>query len=230
MMGFVNARLNQHLLGFSARLSTKSYLLTSSMLPVSSLSKSSNLPNSHLLFAATGYLETIVAIRGGGEQFLPQIHNLFNMEPWLLTSFASCFGYAIWVICTKLASSTIDSSTINLVQLPIRVIVTVFTALRRRENTSNITLGSIMQTVGNLSLFGLVFTIAACIASVFATFLYSDALAKGGSGSAVAVITGCYPALSYVLSVITGLEEIHPIKVVGVALAIASCYCFAISK
>ena len=53
---------------------------------------------------------------------------------------------------------------------------------------------------------------------------------EGGSGSAVAAITGCYPALSYVLSFLGGLESINPMKVLGVILAVGSCCCFAIAK
>lgn len=53
---------------------------------------------------------------------------------------------------------------------------------------------------------------------------------EGGSVSAVAAITGCYPALSYVLSLLGGLESINPMKVLGVILAVGSCCCFAIAK
>ena len=63
-----------------------------------------------------------------------------------------------------------------------------------------------------------------------AGFLYSDALSSGGSPAAVAVVSGSYPAMSYVMGVILGLESIQMTKVLGVALAIGSSYCFAISN
>jgi len=52
---------------------------------------------------------------------------------------------------------------------------------------------------------------------------------KEGNASSVAVITGSYPATSYLLSILLGLETVNPMKLLGVALAIASCYCFVIA-
>lgn len=61
-------------------------------------------------------------------------------------------------------------------------------------------------------------------------FYYGDALDVGGSGSAVAVVAGCNPALGYVLGVLFGLESVNWWKIWGVVLAVGSCGCFAIGN
>ena len=177
-------------------------------------------------------LKRVISIRGGETIQLITSTSIATrtMDEWLLYSIASCFFYAIWTISTKLASQTIDSSSFQLIQLPIRIFITLLTAFQRRQPGSNISLGKIITHVGSLNLYGFVHTICACGATVMAGFFLGDALDKGGSGSAVAVITGCYPALSYVMSLIIGLESFNPMKIMGVMLAIGSCYCFAIAK
>ncbi len=157
------------------------------------------------------------------------------MEEWLIYSFLSCIGFSIWSIAAKKASLTVDASTYNLIQLPIRIIVTIFTVLQRQDATipsiktmlHTSSLHTIMEAIGKIHVHGFIYTVIAGVSSVLASFSYSDALEKGGSGSAVAVLTGSYPALSYVMSVVAGWEEIKMTKVIGVALAIGSCYCFA---
>ena len=158
------------------------------------------------------------------------------MEEWLIYSLISCLLYSIWTIFNKLSSSTIDSTTSNLIQLPVRTVVTLFTAFQRMNTTtpeqpkpltSVLSSGNILTNIGNLNLYGTIYTFISCIASVFATFFLGDALEKGGSASSVAIIAGSYPALSYVLSVIFGLERLEWMKVLGVFLAVGSCYCFA---
>lgn len=157
------------------------------------------------------------------------------MDEWLLYSLASCLLYSIWTIFSKLASATIDSTTSNLIQLPIRTVVTLLTALQRtkRGETAasgpgfSLTISAIMAHIGDLSLFGSLYTTIACISSVSATFLLGDALEKGGDASSIAVITGSYPAAAYIISMVFGLEEVNSMKLIGVALAIGSCYCFA---
>ena len=153
------------------------------------------------------------------------------MEEWLAYSLASCFLYSIWAIFSKLASRTVDSNSSNLIQLPIRVLVIILTALQRKEPESKIeiSVNALVNYIGQLSLYGSMFAIISCVASVFASFYFGDAL-KGGDASSVAVITGSYPALSYIICVIIGLEEINLTKLLGVCLAIGSCYCFAITS
>ena len=152
------------------------------------------------------------------------------MDEWFLYSLASCFMFSVWTITSELASRTIDGSTSLLLQLPLRVIVTSVTAYKRMKPGSKISIPSMANHLVNLNLFGFIFTIFAGTSSVVASFFMNDALDKGGSGSAVAVITGSYPALSYVLSVILGMETISPVKILGVLLAAGSCYCFSIAK
>jgi len=178
------------------------------------------------------------------------------MDQWFLYSLISCFFYSMWAINLKLASRTIDSNTSSLLQLPIRVFATLLTALLRRRQsnthtyihapssldttiTATITatikslpsiLWTMLEYIGNLSLVGVLFTVAACVSTVLGGFYYSDALGSGGDGSAVAVVSGCYPALSYLIGVVLGLEELKMIKVLGVCLAVASCACFAVAS
>lgn len=152
------------------------------------------------------------------------------MDDWLLYSLASCFLYSLWTIFSKLASRTIDSTTSSLMQLPIRTVVTILTAIKKRKPSSpGISLNLVITQIGQLSLYGSLYTVLSCISSVFATFFFGDALQAGGNASSVAVITGSYPAVSYIISVMFGLESINFIKLLGVLLAIGSCYCFAIA-
>lgn len=152
------------------------------------------------------------------------------MEEWLICSLTSCILYSTWTLFNKQALRTIDSTSSSLIQLPFRVLVTILTALRGKKPESSISLNAIINNIGELNLHGTICAIIACAASVLATFLFGDALQKGGDASSVAVITGCYPALSYIISVILGLEQINSTKLLGVCLAIGSCYCFAIAK
>lgn len=149
------------------------------------------------------------------------------MEEWFIYSIYSCTLYAFWTIFSKLASRTIDSTTSSLIQLPIRTIVTLLTAIQRKKSNLPISLNTILTHIGQLSLYGSFYTLLACIMSVSATFFFSDALQKGGNVSSVAIITGSYPALSYVISISIGLEKINAMKLVGVLFSIGSCYCFA---
>ena len=57
---------------------------------------------------------------------------------------------------------------------------------------------------------------------------YSTAL-KTGDGSTVAAIAGTYPAVSFVISVVFGLEKANFYKILGVVFAAASCFCFSMS-
>ena len=160
------------------------------------------------------------------------------MDPWLYYSLASCFFYSTWTLTLKLATKTIDSNTINLLQLPIRVVLTLMTALQRIQTSSSSATSilhkssfvSLLEYIGNLNFYGVIFTIVSCSSTVIAGFLYSDALSSGGSGPSVAVISGCYPALAYVMGVLLGLEELDFWKVCGVILAFGSCICFAIGS
>jgi uncharacterized membrane protein len=148
------------------------------------------------------------------------------MEEWILYSAISCFLYSIWTISTKLASKTIDSSSMQVIQLPMRIVITLFFKIKRSKPGSALS----MKSIGELNFYGFLFTILACAVSVVAGLLSSDALRKGGSGSAVAAITGCYPALSYLMSLILGLESLNSMKVLGVVLAVGSCCCFAFAE
>lgn len=159
------------------------------------------------------------------------------MDEWILYSLASCLLYSIWTIFKKLASATLDVTTIKLIELPIRIVVTLFTVVQRKGmgttttstegSRSALTIPAILTHIGNLSLYGSLYTAIACISSVSASFLQGDALATGGNASSVAVITASYPAASYVISIVIGLEEINSMKLLGVVLGIGSCYCFA---
>lgn len=150
------------------------------------------------------------------------------MDNWVLYSLASCIFKSLWAIFLKFASRTIDSTTSNLIQLPVRIIVTILLSLGRKKPGSSITFRSIISHVGDLSLYGVIYTVTACTTSVLASFFLGDAM-KEGNASSVAVITGSYPATSYLLSILLGLETVNPMKLLGVALAIASCYCFVIA-
>ena len=155
------------------------------------------------------------------------------MEDWLIYSSIACFLYAMWSICLKLASSTIDSNTSNLIQLPIRVVVTLWKILQRSSSNSKVSISikSVLDFIGNLNLYGTIYTIVGCICTITAGFYYGDALSsEGSSAAAVAVIAGSYPALSYFIGVLLGIETITSTKVLGVCLAIASSYCFAVSS
>jgi len=153
------------------------------------------------------------------------------MEEWIVYSAMSCFLYAFWAVNMKLASKTIDPNTSSLLQLPIRILVTIANAFRRSsKNGTSFTIVGILKKAGNLNFFGVGFTWTACISAVLAGFCYNDALRSGGSGTAVAAISGSSPAVSYFLSVILGLEKWETKKVLGVCLAVASCMCFASSK
>mmetsp|Transcript_17216 Transcript_17216/g.21034 ORF Transcript_17216/g.21034 Transcript_17216/m.21034 type:complete len:153 (-) Transcript_17216:945-1403(-) len=152
------------------------------------------------------------------------------MDKWLYCSIFSCCMYSIWTISMKQASRTIDATASNLIQLPIRIIVTLFTALLRMKPGTELSFSSTINYIGDLNFQGVIYTIVACVASVVATFLFNDAFLYGGSGSAVTVITGCYPALSYVISMLMGLESFNPLKFLGVCLAVGSCFCFALTK
>ncbi len=168
------------------------------------------------------------------------IQTYINMEEWLIYSLLSCLLYSIWTIFNKLSSLTIDSATSNLIQLPIRIMFTLVTVMRRmdlssyassasgfRDSSSILSIGKIsLQKIGELNLYGTIYTFISCIASVSATFFLGDALEKGGSASSVAIIAGSYPALSYILCVLFGLEQIELVKMLGVCLAMGSCYCF----
>ncbi len=148
------------------------------------------------------------------------------MDEWIVYSIASCFFKSLWAIFLKLASRTIDSTTSNLIQLPVRTIVTLVLAWIRKTPGSSLTLSGVVQHIGELSLYGTIHTVIACTTSVLSTFYFSDVLEKG-SASSVTVISGTYPAVSYVLRICLGLEEINSMKLLGVVLAIGSCYCFA---
>ena len=154
------------------------------------------------------------------------------MEDWLVNSSIACILYAMWTICLKLASRTIDSNTSNLIQLPIRVVVTLWKILQRSSTSkSSISMNGVLNFLGNLNLYGTIYTIVGCTCTVTAGFFYADALSsEGSSAAAVAVITGSYPALSYSVGVLLGIETISSTKVLGVCLAIASSYCFAVSS
>lgn len=149
------------------------------------------------------------------------------MEEWLVCSLISCLLYSIWTILNKLSLRTIDSTASNLLQLPVRTAVTLVTAFRRVTPGTSISVGYIVTRIGDLNLFGVIFACISCIASVMATFYLGDALERGGSASSVSIVTGSYPALAYVLSVVLGLEKLDFIKVLGVFLAMGSCYCFS---
>lgn len=138
--------------------------------------------------------------------------------------------FAFKTITNKITARTIDSNTFMMLQIPIRSLVTLFTAYGRMKSGSIMSVQSMTSYFGDLNLFGFIFTILAGTTGVLGGYFTNDALEEGGSASAVAVITGCNSALSYVLSVIFGMETIHPIKVLGVLLAVASCCCFAIAK
>lgn len=148
------------------------------------------------------------------------------MDEWLVYSIASCFFKSLWAIFLKLASRTIDSTTSNLMQLLVRIIVTLVLAWRRKIPGSTLSLSALVNHIGELSLYGTINTVIASTTSVLSTFYLSDALRKGNASS-VTVITGSYPAISYVFSICLGLEAINSMKLLGVVLAIGSCYCFA---
>ncbi len=153
------------------------------------------------------------------------------MEKWLVHSGASLFFYSVWAISTALAARTIDSSSFQLIQLPIRIAITVSTALsRRRPGSPDLSFQQIPAFIGDLNFHGFIFTIISCVSTVIAGFRQTDALNSGGSGSAVTAITGCYPALSYLFSLLLGLESINRMKLLGVTLAVGSCTCFALAK
>ena len=110
-----------------------------------------------------------------------------------------------------------SSSEILLLQAPIRVVVTLLSV----TSWSDI-------RVADLPATGVLYTILTTMASVMAGFQYQDALRSGGSGATVAAIAGVYPALSYVLGVVMGAEELTRSKVLGVLFAAMSCYMFSI--
>jgi len=146
------------------------------------------------------------------------------MDEWIICSLMASFFYALWAINLKLASKTIDSTTSTLLSLPIRTVViltTAFSSSRRQTTFKTI------KNIRNLNIYGVLYIVASSTAAAFAGFFYRDALSNGGSGSAVAAISGSSPAVAYFISVILGLEELETTKVLGLCLAVASCYCFA---
>ena len=158
------------------------------------------------------------------------------MQEWLRCSLISCLLNATWAICGKIASRTMDTSTAKLLQLPFRVLLTLGAVHARSSSSSSSFLWSktsvqdVNRWIADLPFYGAICTILACLCSSTAGFLYSDALGSGGSASTVAALTASYPAVSYVMELILGMESIKFTKVLGVALAIGSSYCFAISN
>ena len=149
------------------------------------------------------------------------------MDEWLFLSFVSCLLYSLRTIFNKLSIRTIDSTTSGVIQLPVRTTVTILAALWRKKPGPSLSPSTIISRIGELSLYGSIYTSISCIFSVLATILMGDAMQVGGNASEVAVITGSYPAAAYVICILFGLEEINTMKLFGVALAIGSCYCFA---
>ena len=189
--------------------------------------------------------KALVSMRGGGgggNQLISFISQQLGAlaEPWLLYSIASCVMYASQVIVTKVGLRTMDSGTFQLAQLPFRIFAVLITAFKRSqavvkcEGTTSTgrceaSPPKLLDLGFNGGLAHIACPIAAGTLCGLAGFFVGDALSSDGSASAVAVISGSYPALSYLMSIILGMERIQLIKCLGVTLSIGSCYCFAIS-
>ena len=151
-------------------------------------------------------------------------------EPWLIYSILSCFMYAAINIFTKLGLQTMDCNTFQVIKLPFQVLVTLLTAFKRMQiGPTNIISSQISQFISDRTFVDLIPAMLTGCACALVGFTLGDAFSLGGSASAVTVVSGSYPAVTYLISVGLKLEEIQGIKCLGVALAIGSCYCFAIA-
>ncbi|GMI34906.1 hypothetical protein TeGR_g707 [Tetraparma gracilis] len=144
------------------------------------------------------------------------------MEAWLSSSLLSLCLYGLWAVLSKLAQSAGKATAAEYQSLAI-LTMTLLTGYTFFAGPA----GSI-RAPAELPLLGASLSVAAGLLSYFAGAAYSAAL-SAGPGSAVAAISGSYPALAFAILALAGQEEVSGMKVLGLGFALASTACFAMA-
>ena len=140
------------------------------------------------------------------------------MEIWLLFSVVSSFLYAAWVLLAKSAQTT---GTLHPVESQFVCTVTslLFTFFQLYKNRN-------IARFSSMPVKGLVRAAGAGLATGVAGSFYNAALTDGPASS-VAAVAGAYPAVAFVVNVLTEVEPLSPLKILGVFLSLASGLCFS---
>jgi drug/metabolite transporter (DMT)-like permease len=117
----------------------------------------------------------------------------------------------------KIQLAMISSNEMLLLQAPLRLCVTLFSIRSWKD-----------IRFWDLPVTGVMCTMLTTVVTVTAGFQYQNSLRSGGSGGAVAAVTGSYPAVAYFIGAMLGMEEVSRYKVLGVIFACLSCFMFSL--